>query len=139
MISSAYLAKGSLRDTMFNAFPGNTRRFHFYLLHLIFHIIVSNFNHGKEMPYKCSFAISKSCLRESKAFQRFVSNAPKDWSLSTVSSHYSIISNNQCCLLKPFVKPHRNLKKKFFKKIDNCLLKFFKKILGIVGRILTGL
>ena len=61
---------------MFNVFSENLRTFHFFSLLSICQII-SNFNDGKEMPHKSDFAISKSWLRQSKAFENYISNVPK--------------------------------------------------------------
>ena len=65
-----------------------------------------NRNAVRVNPYALSFALSNSWSRQSNAFERSVSKAPKALSLSTEFFHFSNKSETQCCVLYPYWNPH---------------------------------
>ena len=94
-------------------------------------------NTGKLKPYAFSFADSWS--RQSNAFERSVSKAPKTLPLSTDLFHVSNITRGQCWVLYPFRIPHCWFEKMLSKNVDIWENIHFSKFFDNIGRILIGL
>ena len=57
-------------------------------------------------PYATSFAANSSYERQSKTFERSITNTQKARSWSRDYLHFSNKLIKQCCTLKPSLKPH---------------------------------
>ena len=84
-----------------------------------------SFNADKLKLYAFNLARSSLWGRQSKAFDRSINKAPKDFPLSTALFHFSINAMRHCCVLYHFLKPHWNLKKYLFMKVAICLYIIF--------------
>ena len=95
-------------------------------------------NAGKLKLYAFSFAVNNYWSRQSNAFDRCVSKAPKTLSLSTDFFHVSNFTRKQCWVLYPFQKPHCWFEKVLSKRLDIWQI-YFLKIFDNVGRTIIGL
>ena len=73
--------------------------------------------------------MSNSRSRQSKAFNKSVSKAPKAVPLSIDFVHFSSITKRHCCVVEFFWKPRRHYGNTFLKKLGHLckdtLFKYF--------------
>ena len=88
-------------------------------------------------PYAISFATNSSCERQSKAFERYVSNAPKTWSRDCLHVSNKLIK--QYWTLKPFPNPHWYFEHISPKNTESWLYKHLSKTFDKCDNMLIGL